>query len=89
MALTYWSACFLFFWDEFKIDFLDYDEFMEDCLEMFEIDLDHHLEMANAWHTLVSDHYSQPGRSFPADMTGQQSPYDRFADFDGGRRMNM
>jgi hypothetical protein len=87
-GFAYLSCIFLFYWDEFKVEFLDYDEFLEDCMEAFEFDVSPHLYVAREWETTVHKHYTQPGRSFPQELYNQADASDPSTDYQQGELMD-
>jgi hypothetical protein len=88
IGFAYLILIFLFYWDEFKVEFLDYDEYLEDCMEAFEFDVTPHLAAAREWETLVTGHYSQPGRSFPQELYHQQDASDPSTDYQQGQLLD-
>ena len=58
---------------------------MEECIELFEIDVEHHLDNIQRWDDLVTPYWEKKGRTRPDHMRTTTSAYDPSADYDDGR----
>jgi hypothetical protein len=82
-ALVWWMTFFLFFWDEFKVEFLDYEEFYEDCMEMFNLTF---IEIPGLYftHKMINKYYAD--KQYPEGLIQTADPYDSTSDYAQGQK---
>lgn len=71
IAGLWFATYYLFFWDEFKFDYLDYNEFLDDCLEMFRLSMDD-IERGYRFTLMLKTHYA--GKPVPEELILRAAP---------------